>query len=121
MNVTNKTRKVNHQSEWITISDAHEPIISSNVFEQVQKLLEQKAKRGRGGTRKLKNLFTNFAYCSDCGKSMHYRINRKGYICGSYAKHGKTTEMLLRFVEKIEVNENKDVKIYYKFAQVEGL
>ncbi len=32
-----------------------------------------------------------------------------------------TTEMLLRFVEKIEVTENKDVKIYYKFAQVEGL
>ncbi|MCM3090470.1 MULTISPECIES: DUF4368 domain-containing protein [unclassified Cytobacillus] len=32
-----------------------------------------------------------------------------------------TTEMLLRFVEKIEVTENKDVKIYYKFAQGEGL
>ncbi|WP_260472065.1 hypothetical protein [Bacillus canaveralius] len=29
--------------------------------------------------------------------------------------------MLLRFVDKIEVTENKDVKIYYKFAQVEGL
>lgn len=29
--------------------------------------------------------------------------------------------MLLRFVEKIEVTENKDVKIYYKFAQGEGL
>ncbi|KKB40009.1 MULTISPECIES: recombinase family protein [Bacillaceae] len=254
MNVTNKTRKVNDKSEWITISDAHEPIIPRDVFEQVQSLLEQKAKRGRGGTRKQKHLFTNIAYCSDCGKSMHYRINRKGYICGSYAKHGKkacsshvikeqllkeiilddlkkmaddlehpnleskikkkvratakqnesrlqsiekkiqkqmelkhnalqkyiaddiskqdyddfvntvqeklqqleiekaeiisaidskkaaikisaileqlkaflnfntlTTEMLLRFVEKIEVTENKDVKIYYKFAQVEGL
>lgn len=32
-----------------------------------------------------------------------------------------TTEMLLRFIEKIEVTENKDVKNYYKFAQVEGL
>jgi site-specific DNA recombinase len=32
-----------------------------------------------------------------------------------------TSEMLLRFVDKIEVTENKDVKIYYKFAQVEGL
>ncbi|GAB2546980.1 hypothetical protein GCM10026983_16290 [Gracilibacillus alcaliphilus] len=31
------------------------------------------------------------------------------------------TEMLLRFVEKIEVTESKNVKIYYKFAQVEGL
>lgn len=32
-----------------------------------------------------------------------------------------TSEMLLRFVDKIEVTENKDVKIYYKFTQVEGL
>ncbi|PGT88760.1 recombinase family protein [Bacillus sp. AFS040349] len=254
MNVTNKTRKVNDQSEWITISDAHEPIISRDMFEQVQKLLVQKAKRGRGGTRKKKHLFTNIAYCSECGNGMWYRANRKGYICGTYAKHGNkactnhavkelelteiilddlknmsnsldhpnlenkiekkvkatakknesrlesiekqvqkqvelkrnalqkfisediskqdyddfvsmvqeklqqlelekieikkemaesqetskisaiieqlkgflqfnklTSEMLLRFVDKIEVTENKDVKIYYKFAQVEGL
>lgn len=52
MNVTNKTRKVNDQREWITISDAYEPIISRDVFEQVQSLLEQKAKRRQGGTRK---------------------------------------------------------------------
>ncbi|KUP08951.1 recombinase [Bacillus coahuilensis p1.1.43] len=254
MNVTNKTRKVNDQSEWITISDAHEPIISRDVFEQVQKLLEQKARRGRGGTRAKKHLFTNISYCSECGNGMWYRANRKGYICGTYAKHGNkactnhavkeqelteiilddlknmsssldhpnleskiekkvkdtakknesrlhsidkqvqkqmelkrnalqkfisediskqdyddfvsivqeklqqlevekaeikkemaeshetskisaiieqlkgflqfnnlTSEMLLRFVDKIEVTENKDVKIYYKFAQVEGL
>ncbi|MBM7650215.1 hypothetical protein JOC78_003199 [Bacillus ectoiniformans] len=31
-----------------------------------------------------------------------------------------TSEILLRFVDKIEVTENKDVKIYYKFTQVEG-
>ncbi|GIN63670.1 hypothetical protein J27TS8_36680 [Robertmurraya siralis] len=32
-----------------------------------------------------------------------------------------TSEMLLRFIDKTEVTENKVVKIYYKFAQVEGL
>ncbi|MCB5236865.1 recombinase family protein [Niallia circulans] len=254
LSVTNKTRKINDPKDWITISDTHEPIISREVFEQVQSLLEQKARRGRGGTRKKKHLFTNIAYCSDCGNGMWYRANRKGYICGTYAKHGNkactnhvikeqllkeiilddlkkmaddlehpdlenkiekkvkatakqnesrlqsiekqvqkqkelkrnalqkfisediskqdyddfvstvqeklqlleiekaeikratdekkaaikisaileqlkaflnfnalTTEMLLRFVEKIEVTESKDVKVYYKFAQVEGL
>ncbi|MGD6796263.1 recombinase family protein [Metabacillus indicus] len=88
MNVTNKTRKVNNRKEWTTISDAHKPIISREVFEQVQKLLEQKAKRGRGGSRAKKHLFTNIAYCSECGSGMWYRSNRSGYICGSYAKHG---------------------------------
>lgn len=88
MNVTNKTRKINDPSEWIIVTDAHEPIISRDVFEQVQNLLEQKAKRGRGGTKKRKHLFTNIAYCSECGNGMWYRANRKGYICGTYAKHG---------------------------------
>ena len=88
MNVTNKTRKANNPNEWITISDTHEPIISRDVFEQVQKLLEQKARRGRDGTRKKKHLYTNIAYCSECGNGMWYRANRKGSICGTYAKHG---------------------------------
>lgn len=40
----------------------------------------------------------------------------------SFLKFNKlTSEMLLRFVDKIEVTENTDVKIYYKFTQVEGL
>lgn len=30
------------------------------------------------------------------------------------------SEMLLRFVDKIEINENKDIKIYYNLAQVKG-
>jgi site-specific DNA recombinase len=32
-----------------------------------------------------------------------------------------TSELLVRFVDKIEVKENKDVKICYKFEKVEGL
>ncbi len=32
-----------------------------------------------------------------------------------------TKEMLLRFVERIEISENKDIKIFYKFTKVEGL
>ncbi|WP_017729164.1 DUF4368 domain-containing protein [Halalkalibacterium ligniniphilum] len=31
-----------------------------------------------------------------------------------------TTEMLLRFVEKIEVTESKDVKIYYSLHRLRG-
>ncbi|MFJ7978451.1 recombinase family protein [Peribacillus sp. NPDC096379] len=254
LSVTNKKRKLKDRNDWVIVSDNHKPIISREVFEQVQSLLEQKARKGRGGTRKKKHLFTNIAYCAECGNGLWYRANRKGYICGSYAKHGNkactnhvikeqqmkeiilddlkrmaenlehpdleskikkkvkatakqnetrlqsiekqvykqlelkrnalqkfisediskqdyddfvntiqekiqqleiekaeikraidekkaaiktsaileqlkaflnfntlTTEMLLRFVEKIEVTESKDVKIYYKFAQVEGL
>lgn len=36
-----------------------------------------------------KHLFTNVLFCADCGKGMWYRSNRKGYICGNYARYGK--------------------------------
>ncbi|HEY8362528.1 MAG TPA: recombinase zinc beta ribbon domain-containing protein [Tissierellaceae bacterium] len=34
------------------------------------------------------HLFTNILYCADCGHGMHYKKNRRGYVCGSYNKHG---------------------------------
>jgi site-specific DNA recombinase len=93
MNVTNKTRKVNDQSEWITISDAHEPIISREVFEQVQKLLEQKARRGRGGTRKRKHLFTNIAYCSECGTVLTVKVISVVLMQNMEIKHVLTMQL----------------------------
>ncbi|MEK3711177.1 recombinase family protein [Bacillus sp. FSL K6-1005] len=40
---------INEQIDWIIIPDTHEAIISRDLFVQVQGLLKQKAKRGRGG------------------------------------------------------------------------
>ncbi|MGI8372204.1 recombinase family protein [Priestia megaterium] len=88
LNVTNKARKANSPKDWIVVTDTHQPIISKEIFEQVQNLLASKARRGRGKTKAPKHLFTNITYCSDCGKGMWYRANRKGYICGNYAKYG---------------------------------
>lgn len=65
MNVTNKKRKTNIEEDWVIVHNTHEQIISREVFEQAKMLLEQKDKRGRGKT--IKHLFTNIAYCSECG------------------------------------------------------
>lgn len=89
MNVTNKKRKQVDPNDWIIVPNTHEPLISREIFEQVQKIIEQKAARGRGGTKPQKHLFTNVAYCADCGKGMWYRSNQEGYICGNYGKHGR--------------------------------
>lgn len=35
------------------------------------------------------HLFTNTAFCVDCGRGLHFKKNRKGYVCGNYNKHGK--------------------------------
>ncbi|WP_285517844.1 recombinase zinc beta ribbon domain-containing protein [Thermolongibacillus altinsuensis] len=44
--------------------------------------------RKRARPQAEKHLFTNTAYCADCGRGMHYKTNSKGYICGNYNKHG---------------------------------
>ncbi|WP_420489365.1 zinc ribbon domain-containing protein [Neobacillus niacini] len=66
-----------------------------------------------------KHLFTNTLSCADCGKGMHYKKNRRGYVCGSYNKHGskacsdhhvieeKLASSILDDIEKLLVNVNQ--------------
>lgn len=88
LNVTNKKRVFVDEKDWIIVSNTHEAIISRELFEEAKYLLQARARRGRGRTKAPKHLFTNLAYCSDCGQGMWYKSNRLGYICGSYARHG---------------------------------
>lgn len=89
VSITSKKRKTLPRDQWIVVKDTHEPIISREDFEKTQELIQSKQKKGRGKIKAQKHLFTNLLYCADCGKGMWYRQNRKGYICGGYAKHGK--------------------------------
>ncbi|MFJ5622950.1 recombinase family protein [Peribacillus loiseleuriae] len=83
--VTNKSRDQNNPQEYITVPNTHEAIISKQDFEAVQQLIKS---RKRTRPQAEKHLFTNTAYCTDCGRGMHYKANSKGYICGNYNKHG---------------------------------
>ncbi|HWO74645.1 MAG TPA: recombinase family protein [Bacillus sp. (in: firmicutes)] len=83
--ITVKTRKFNDPKDFIFIPNRHEAIISKKDFETVQQLISsRKRKRPQAEV----HLFTNTAYCADCGRGMHYKKNRKGYVCGNYNKHG---------------------------------
>jgi site-specific DNA recombinase len=83
--VTNKSRDQNNPQEYIIVPNSHEAIISKKDFEAVQQLIKS---RKRTRPQAEKHLFTNTAYCADCGRGMHYKANSKGYICGNYNKHG---------------------------------
>lgn len=84
--VTSTKRKNISADEQFIINNTHEAIIPRETFEAVQNQLKL---RKRYITAPKLHLFTNVLYCVDCGKGMWYRSNRKGYICGSYARHGK--------------------------------
>jgi site-specific DNA recombinase len=45
--------------------------------------------RKQNNNRKSTHLFSNLLFCSDCGKGMHFKKNRHGYVCGNFDKNGK--------------------------------
>ncbi|RCW65789.1 DNA invertase Pin-like site-specific DNA recombinase [Saliterribacillus persicus] len=85
ISVTSELRKQLPHSKYIIVPNAHPPLISNEQFDTVQYMIN---KRKKTNTSQKYHLFTNYLYCIDCGKSMWYRQNRKGYICGNYAKNG---------------------------------
>lgn len=80
-----KTRESNSETEWIVVQNTHEAIISREDFEAVKIMMKTRyCKRPKAK----KHLFTNIVYCADCGTSLWYMHDRKGYVCGRYRKHG---------------------------------
>ncbi len=104
--VQNKTGTVsykNHkqitkpQSEWIKVENTHEPIISQDVWDAVQKM-DNHPSRGRTAKCGEIPLFSGMLRCMDCGASFRfirdYRTKRKpssykAYACNRYMSGGK--------------------------------
>ena len=86
-----KTRE-KQADEWIIVRDRHEPLVSQQTFDAVQR---QRASRrcDRKGT--FENLFSGLAFCADCGKAMSTVGTRKkgsaaNLACGAYKLHGSS-------------------------------
>lgn len=86
LSVTSKVRAEVAKNAQVIIPNAHTPIVSREDFEAVQRHMESRKKKR---PKCKKHLFTNVAYCADCGQSLWYLKNRKGYVCGTHLKHGK--------------------------------
>lgn len=74
------------KSQWITVSQTHEPIISRELFDKVQLRLEKEKRNNTVGWDADERAFYNVFYCGDCGRKMSTRkINgRVSYYCGAY-------------------------------------
>lgn len=79
------SRQLNPIKDFVIVKNTHEAIIPLETFEAVQDLI---IARRRIRPQQEKHLFTNTAFCADCGRGMHFKKNRKGYVCGNFNKHG---------------------------------
>lgn len=83
--VTSNTRKQIPSGQYIIVSNTHDPIINEALFNDVQYRL---SKRRKIITNTYTHLFSNLLICSDYGKGLHYKVNSKGYACGTYDRRG---------------------------------
>ena len=93
------------EEEWRYVPDAHEPIISQELFDKVQKMFADRAEKFKAKMDEnapLRELVTNHfkgkIYCGDCGKRMRfvkptdkrYPVDQEHavYVCGGYLDSG---------------------------------
>lgn len=81
---TDKLIDVN-KDEWIITENHHEPIISKEKFDEVQKILNRKVKANKDNEI---DLFSGYLKCSHCGNPLIIRKskNQVYYYCSSYIK-----------------------------------
>lgn len=101
MSYKNRREYWKPKEEWITVENTHEPIIDRATWDTVQDI---NAKSFRTRSTKEENeitLFGGLLRCADCGFKLrfysktHHKVNGDkiayvSYICGSYARSGKS-------------------------------
>lgn len=104
--ISYKNKKVirNPKEEWVRIENTHEPIISKDVFEQVQEQISVRRRQMKDATTQI---FAGLLRCADCGWSMSFARNANAnnpfayYVCGKHRayryKGGECTRHYLRY------------------------
>lgn len=93
-------------SEWIRVSDAHEPLIAKQDFELVQRI--RRLDTRTSPKQDTVYLFSGILICGCCGSRMTRKTNRvKGkeyhyYYCPTGKKHGCTNPVMLKESDLVE-------------------
>ena len=94
----NKTLTRNPQSEWVRVENTHEPIISRDVFDQVQGQIANRRRTQSDGTT---HIFAGLLKCADCGWTMRFRrpisAGRHVFILGPGTSRREEQDMTQKF------------------------
>lgn len=115
-----KIRKVSYKSsktvrnkkeDWIVVKDTHEPLVSREIFEDIQRKLEKTSKKytrlpGEG------SLLSKLLICKDCGhrisvswKSSKYHERGKSGVCNYYKKYSRYNVCTPHYIDYEELEE----------------
>ena len=112
------------ESEWIINENAHEPIISKEIWDKVQTTYE--GKRGRSDKSNVVHPLSGLVVCPNCGKKLKFKSAKdvhNCFVCRTYVDLGKKyctshhiTDQLLEalvlddihsLLEEVEIDETK--------------
>ena len=90
----NKKKIRKSQEEWFKIENTHEPIISMELWEQVQAQIQSRKRPNKQGEMQI---FAGLLKCADCGWGLRYMHNtatdrykeRRLFTCTQYSEYGK--------------------------------
>ena len=83
-------RIIKAQSEWIHVPV--EPIISEELWNRCNAILDEQEKKGKRPTRKTVQLFAGYTFC-ECGYKMYVPSNSPKYICYKCRNKIGTTDL----------------------------
>lgn len=109
-----KLKKVDKE-EWITVADAHEPIVTKEVFDKIQELTEKKVQESCFSSTAHADIpikpdkYAGIIYCGVCGRRLLYSSNISGktrkrtyfYDCCDNYEIGKGKSCGVRITEKV--------------------
>lgn len=118
----NRTVHVRPEEEWIIIEDHHEPILTEEVWDEIQKIMDGRKTMNRHAEND-RWLLSGLLICSHCGYRMKGKHQSKflkrtketthyyRYICGSYDSGGTCfNHYILRDdIESFIINQIKDL------------
>lgn len=115
----NEPLRITKQEERNVVPDAHEAIVSVEIFEMAQKKLAMRKRGPRTEKRDIPYIFNNL-YCGCCGTklSKQYRLDCTGKVCLIFYScpsdsRGKQTHCTFK-----KINEDELAEIVYKSIQV---
>lgn len=90
MSFKSKNTRINKASEWIVVKNTHEPLVTEEIFEGVQR---RSVARRYPPTKGFVNIFSGIAKCADCGRNMTTAPTKKkgstyNLSCGGYKTYG---------------------------------
>lgn len=88
----NKKKVRKPKEEWYRVKNTHEPIISEDVFHQVQEQIASRRRKQKDGTTQI---FAGLIKCADCGWSLAYGMNKQNKTPYGYyhcSKNGQGTK-----------------------------